>query len=186
MYQDEPWTLKTSSNCATKKKHENRTNTLILVEEFLKNNKSNMFSAVEIAKNLNRQKAGTSIAISQLRETGKIKVVKVLENSNSVLTVQYQHKNGPNKALPIIELGSEKGKGLITLGTFINDHNIVNATKFRYKVDKSSFTRYLIKASSNFCYAYREDDLKKLLKAYRRVKKTKVSFHLFKWTVTIE
>lgn len=190
MYKDKPWTLEKNStrivNKRTKKRTKERTNALILVEEFLKKNKSKMFTTLEIAKNIYRQKAGTSVAISQLRESNKIKVVRVDEASNNTLIAKYQYKGGPNKALPIIELGCEKGEGLITPKVFMKEYGVVNTTKFKYNIDKSNFTKYLIKARSNFCYAYKEEDLKRLLKIHGKTKKFKIQFKIFKWTITIE
>ena len=161
-------------------------NALTLTEEFLKKNKTQSFSSPEIAGQIERGKVSASVAITQLRESGKIKIVKMEESYPNGLIAKYQHKSGPNKALHIIELKDERNNGLITPKMFMNEYNVINEVKFRYKIENSNLPKYLIKTNSTFCYGYREEDLKKLLKSYVKCKRPKIQFKLFKWKITIE
>ena len=182
MYKDTPWTLKKDPNKGKKRGK----NALTLTEEFLKKNKTQSFSSPEIAEQIGRGRVSASIALSQLRESGKIKIVKMEESYSNVLVAKYQHKSGPNKALHVIELENERDNGLITPKMFMDEYDVINEVKFRYKIENSNLPKYLIKTNSTFCYGYREEDLKKLLKSYVKYKRPKVQFKLVQWKITIE
>jgi hypothetical protein len=122
----------------------------------------------------------------QLKESGKVKIVGVEESSNNGLIALYQHIDGPSKPIPVVELEHEKGKGLVTPKVFMKENSVINETKFRYSIEESRVTKYLVKTHSSYAYAYKEKDLKKILKSHRKVKRSKMRFKVFKWTVTIE
>ena len=182
MYKEKPWTLEVKR----KKSPTKSKNSLTLVEDYLKKNKNKALTMLEITHGVNRGKASVSIALVQLKESGRVKVVGVKESSNNCLIGLYQHIDGPNKPIPVVELGNEKGKGLVTPKVFMKENAVINETKFRYSIEESKITKYLVKTSSSYAYAYKEKDLKKILKSHRKVKRRKIQFKVFKWTVTIE
>lgn len=182
MYKEKPWTLEVKR----KKSPTKNKNSLTLVENYLKKNKNKILTMLEIAHGVNRCKASVSIALVQLKESGKVKVVGVKGSSNNCLIGLYQHTDGPSKPIPVVELGNEKGKGLVTPKVFMKENAVINETKFRYSIEESRITKYLVKTSSSYAYAYKEKDLKKILKSHRKVKRSKMQFKIFKWTVTIE
>jgi hypothetical protein len=183
MYQEKPWTLERERRESPKNKSKNA---LTLVENYLKKNKNKIFTMLDIAYGVNRCKASVSVALVQLKESGKVKIIGVREASNNCLVGLYQHISGPNKSIPVIDLGNEKGKGLVTPRVFMKENAVINETKFRYSIEESRITKYLVKTSSSYAYAYKEKDLKKILKSHRKVKRSKIQFKVFKWTITIE
>lgn len=182
MYREEPWTLNAEKVKEVKKRSKNA---LTLVENYLKRNKSRVFSMADIMRGVDRCKASVSTALAQLKESGKVKIVGTKGTVGSLI-VFYQHISGSKKAIPVIELGKEKGRGFITFKTFIKENGVVNETKFRYSIEEEGVPSYLVKTSSSYAYAYKEKDLKKLLTSHRKIKKVKRQFKMFNWIITIE
>ena len=183
MYKEQPWTLEEKRDKSPKGKSKN---SLTLVENYLKKNKNKVLTMLDIAHGVNRCKASVSVALVQLKESGKVKIVGVRGTSNNCLIGLYQHIDGPSKPIPVIDLGNEKGRGLITPKAFMKENEVINEIKFRYSIEESGITKYLVKTRSSYAYAYKEKDLKDILKSHKKVKRNKIRFKVFKWTVTIE
>ena len=198
MRKEIPWTLEGKSKRKYtknkikdgKKVSPNKKNAISLVERLFKENKNKAFTCYEISDLIGKGKATVGIALEYLKEQGII-VITNFRKSN-VLVPFYQYKTAKIKGIEVLDYKTEGLKaGLITARAFRAENNITNSTKFGYLISESNIPSVVVQTRSTFCYAYKNKDLKKLLKKYSEegtlMNKTTepTVFKIFGFTITI-
>ena len=162
-----------------------------VIQEFFETHKSKTFTCYEICDLIGRGKKVVSAAIEYLEGQG-ILVITDFRQSNTLVPL-YQYKTAKTKEIRVLNYETEGvPAGLITLRGFEARNIGIDDIKFRYLVSKNRVPSVVVKIWNNFYYAYKEEDLKKILDQYfnhdtTKGKRTRIplKFKIFGLTITV-
>lgn len=162
MYKEQPWTIQPNTE-ETKSSPNTALEAITLI---FHNDKENCYSLSELARITNRSKGCICSALKSLQIRNKVKIVEVKQKGGN-LQLTYQSSKGSLPSLRVFSNDEIKLLNLISLSDFIKSNSMNNSVIFRSEVNQSSLNKYLVQTlSGNYCYYYKNSDLRSILKIY--------------------